>query len=58
MKQYRKGLSTMNEKTTSIIKIGLTVISIGVTLAANFIAGKELDQKVADKVAEALKSNE
>lgn len=48
----------MNEKTTSIIKIGLTVINIGVTLAANFIAGKELDQKVADKVAEALKSNE
>lgn len=48
----------MNKNTTNIIKIGLTVAGIGVSLATSFIAGKELDQKVADKVAEALKSQQ
>lgn len=48
----------MNKKTTDIIKIGLTVASIGVSLAASFIGDKELDNKVAEKVTEALKSKE
>lgn len=48
----------MNENTTKIIKIGLTIASIGVSLAASFIGEKELDKKVADKVAEAMKSEQ
>lgn len=49
----------MNEKTLKVIKLGVTVASIGITLATNYFADKELDDKVAKKVAEALaKANE
>ena len=38
------------------IKIAVTVIGVGVTLAQSWFAGKELDEKVAKKVAEALEN--
>lgn len=39
---------------SKVIKVAVTVLGVGVTLAQSYIAGKELDQKVAEKVAEAL----
>lgn len=44
----------MNEKLLKIVKIVVPVASIGVTLAANYLSGKELDEKVSKKIAEAL----
>ena len=42
-----------------IVKVAVTVIGVGVTLATNYFADKELDDKVSKKVAEALaKANE
>ena len=41
---------------SKVIKIAVTVVGVGVTLAQSYIAGKELDQKVAEKVAEALEN--
>lgn len=40
----------------SIIKVAALVVGVGVTLAQNYVAGKELDSKVAEKVAEALEN--
>lgn len=37
-----------------VAKIVVSVASIGVSIAANYFADKELDDKVAKKVAEAL----
>lgn len=47
----------MNEKLMKIVKVVVPVASIGVTLAANYLSGKELDEKVSAKVAEALSKN-
>ena len=44
----------MNGTVLKIAKIVVSVASIGVTLATSYFAGKELDAKVAEKVAEAL----
>lgn len=44
----------MNEKLLKIAKVFVPVVSIGVTLAANYLSNKELDDKVAKKVSEAL----
>lgn len=49
----------MNEKILKIAKVVVPVISVGVTLAANYLSNKELDEKVAKKVSETLaKANE
>ena len=44
----------MNEKILKIAKVVVPVISVGVTLAANYLSNKELDEKVAKKVSETL----
>lgn len=44
----------MNEKTLKVLKIGVAVLGVGVTLATKFFEGKELDTKVAKAVAEAM----
>lgn len=44
----------MNSKALKAIKIAVSVASIGVTLATSYFADKELENKVAKKVAEQL----
>lgn len=39
-----------------IVKVAVQVVSIGVTIATSIIASKELDAKIAEKVAEALEN--
>lgn len=49
----------MNEKLLKIAKLVVPAVSIGVTLATNYLSNKELDDKVAKQVSEALaKANE
>lgn len=43
------------ETLSNIIKIGVTVAGVGVTLAQSYFASKDLDKKVNEKVAEVLK---
>lgn len=38
-----------------LLKIGVAVAGAGITLAQTYFDKKELDEKVAEKVAEALK---
>ena len=44
----------MKGNVMNIVKIGVAVLGVGVTLAQNYLSEKELDKKVAEKVAEAL----
>ena len=44
----------MNATALKIVKIVVPVASAAVTLAANYLSNKELDEKVAKKVSEAL----
>lgn len=44
----------MNAKVAKWIKLGVSVVGVGVTLATNYFADKDLDSKVAKKVAEEL----
>ena len=44
----------MNNKLLKVVKVVVPVISIGVGLATNYLSNKELDDKVAKKVSEAL----
>lgn len=44
----------MNSKALKIVKVVVPVLSLGVTLATNYLSKKELDEKVAEKVSEAL----
>lgn len=44
----------MNSTALKVIKIAVSVASVGVTLATSYFADKELDNKVAKKVAEQL----
>jgi hypothetical protein len=44
----------MNEKMLKAVKVLVPVASIAVTLATNYFADKDLDEKVGKKVAEAL----
>ena len=46
----------MNINAMKIIKIVVTVAGVGVTLAQGYLADKDLDKKVAEKVAEALEN--
>jgi hypothetical protein len=50
----------MKLDTAKIIKGAVAVVGIGVTLLTNYFADKDLDNKVAEKVNEALakQSNE
>ena len=44
----------MNVKVLKIISFGLTVVSVGVNLAASAISNKLLDHDIKTKVSEAL----
>ena len=44
----------MNEKLLKVVKIVVPLASIGVTLAANYLSGKELDEKISKKITEEL----
>lgn len=44
----------MKDTVMKIAKIALPVIGVGVTLASNYFADKDLDDKVTKKVSEAL----
>lgn len=49
----------MSEKMLKIAKVFVPVVSIGVTLATNYLSNKELDDKIAKQVSETLaKANE
>ena len=40
----------------TVLKGALTVASVGIALGQSYFANKELDEKVAEKVAEALEN--
>lgn len=44
----------MKPNVLTIIKLGISIVSIGVSIATSIIAKKELDVTVAEKVAEAI----
>lgn len=44
----------MKDTVMKIAKIALPIITVGVTLASNYFADKDLDDKVTKKVSEAL----
>ena len=44
----------MNGTVLKVIKVVVAVAGVGITLASNFIADKDLDDKVAQKVADAI----
>ena len=46
----------MTEKALKIAGIGLTLAGAAVSAASSFVEDKKLDAKVAEKVAEALKT--
>ena len=41
-----------------VVKVVVPVASVAVTLASNYLGAKELDEKVAEKVAEALNNSD
>lgn len=43
-----------NINVIKVLGIGATVLGIGANLLADYVGKKELDEKVAEKVAEAL----
>lgn len=47
----------MKVNVMNVVKIGVSVLSVGVAIAQNYLNEKELDKKVAEKVAEALQKN-
>lgn len=44
----------MNTKVLKVVKVVVAVAGVGITLASNYLADKDLDDKVAKKVGEAL----
>ena len=44
----------MKPNVLTIIKLGVSIISIGVSIATSIIAKKEMDLTIAEKVAEAI----
>lgn len=44
----------MKEAVMKVAKIVLPILTVGVTLASNYLADKDLDDKVTKKVSEAL----
>ena len=44
----------MNTKVLKVVKTLVAVAGVGITLASNYFADKDLDDKVAKKVGEAL----
>lgn len=44
----------MKPNVLAIIKLGVTIVSIGVSIVTSIIAKKELDATVTEKVAEAI----
>ena len=54
---FKKERKVMKANVMNIVKIGVGVLSVGVAIAQNYLNEKELDKKVAEKVAEALAKN-
>ncbi len=44
------------EKLMNLAKIGVTVAGVGITLAQNYFANKDLDNKVQEQVAKVLEN--
>lgn len=44
----------MKVNVMNVVKIGVAVLSVGVGLAQAYLSEKELDKKIAEKVAEAI----
>jgi hypothetical protein len=44
----------MKEAVMKVAKIVLPILTVGVTLASNYLADKDLDDKVTKKVSEAV----
>lgn len=44
----------MKPNVLTIIKLGVSILSFGVTIATSIIAKKEMDLTIAEKVAEAI----
>lgn len=44
----------MKPNVLTIIKLGVSILSVGVTIATSIIAKKEMDLTIAEKVAEAI----
>ena len=50
----RKEAKHMRPNVLTIIKLGVSILSVGVTIATSIIAKKEMDLTIAEKVAEAI----
>ena len=44
----------MKPNVLTLVKLGISIVSIGISIATSIIAKKELDVAVTEKVAEAL----
>lgn len=44
----------MNQNVFKVVKIAVSIASIGVTLLSNYVSKRELDDKITEKVAEAI----
>lgn len=47
----------MNRKVIKAIGFVATIVGMGVTLVSNWVSDKQMDQKITDKVNEALAKN-
>lgn len=44
----------MNKNTIKFIGVAATLLGMGATLVSNWVGEKQMDEKIAEKVAEAL----
>lgn len=51
---YEKEVTAMNNKLVKWLGIGATAIGMGATLLSNWVSGKQEDEKIEKKVAEAV----
>ena len=47
----------LNEKAIKVIGIATTLVGVGVSLVSNWVNDKNLDAKIAEKVAKAVTEN-
>ena len=57
MKEIIKEEKVMNINWGKIVKVIVPVASVALTATTSYLSNKELDDKVAKKVAEALEAN-
>jgi hypothetical protein len=53
-KYYEKEVTAMDNKLVKWLGIGATAIGMGATLLSNWVSGKQEDDKIEKKVAEAV----